>query len=150
VSQRVSRNDGTFQGVVVAFFELDQFADFFRNFQEGPNDIFILLREDGELLAKSTDHKKFQPGSYSNTDLFAKHLRRQPIGSLVQGSEIDGVRSVVSFHQSQATGIIALASASELEIFQRWAGGATTRWASASLRTSITDSCVFEFPPKLD
>lgn len=131
VSQRVSRSDGSFQGIVVAFFELDQFADFFRNFQEGPKDAFILLREDGVLLARSTDQKKFRPGSFSDTVLYTKHLRRQPIGSLENGGEIDGVRSVVSFHQSQATGIIAIASASEFDTLLKWARGATIRWASA-------------------
>jgi two-component system NtrC family sensor kinase len=54
ISRRRTRADGSLgQGLIVASFKPDYFSDFYRSVTETPDDVVVLLREDGGLLARS-------------------------------------------------------------------------------------------------
>jgi len=132
ISQKVILPDGTFGGVVVSTIKVNHFVNFFSRYDIGSDASFLLVRGDGVVLARAPMADSILGQDMSKSDLFA-HVRQTRVGAFHYQSPIDQTARAGGFHQSQLTGLVALAAASEWQVLISWASTARTRWIYAAI-----------------
>jgi diguanylate cyclase (GGDEF)-like protein/PAS domain S-box-containing protein len=132
ITQKVTLGDGSFAGVAVSTIRINHFINFFRNFDVGIDGTFLLARGDGIVLARGPVQESMFGMDISAHELFTHHLKGRTVGAYHYKSPIDGTNRVGGFFQSERTGVVALASAAEWQVFQNWMDSARIRWIYAA------------------
>ncbi|MGK6314126.1 diguanylate cyclase [Neorhizobium sp. DT-125] len=138
ISQRVILPDGTFGGVVVSTIRVNHFVNFFRNFDVGSGGSFLLARGDGIILARGPMQETLLGSNIASHDLFTHYLKSMTVGAYRYRSPVDETIRIGGFYQSDRTGIVVLAAASEQEVFLTWAKTAEVRWFYAAVLMAVT------------
>ncbi|AMJ62576.1 diguanylate cyclase domain-containing protein [Bosea sp. PAMC 26642] len=127
VSRRFNHPDGTFAGVVLATIDTAYFAQFYRQFEIGPNGTVTLLSADGILLARSLDDSNFVGRDMSATPLIKDRLSRASFSAYYFKSPLDGIQRLSSFRFSDRYPIVLLATQAQEDVLANWRQGAAAR-----------------------
>lgn len=112
VTQRVNDPEGSFAGVVLAAIPVADFEKFAEGFRRGSQGSFMLVREDGIVLARQPFLESLLTSDVSGYDLFKVHLAQSSEGAYHYVSPIDGTRRIGGFYRSGHSGFVGLAAAS--------------------------------------
>ncbi|HEX7883949.1 MAG TPA: diguanylate cyclase [Afipia sp.] len=118
LTKRISRQDGSFGGVLLAVIDSDYFNNFYSTFNLGLNGGISLFRSDGIVLIHWPSRDVGR--SLSKTSMFQVHLKQSPIGYYKVVSPFDGVSKYVGYEQVSEYPIVATLALSEREILSDW------------------------------
>jgi diguanylate cyclase (GGDEF)-like protein/PAS domain S-box-containing protein len=118
LSKRITRQDGSFGGVVAAEIESDYFHGFYRTFQLGPDGGISLIRNDGVLLLRWPSSDK--GADLSKTDLFTRHLKLSSVGSYKISSPFDGITKHLSYEETPNYPAVVTVAMSEDWMLAEW------------------------------
>ncbi len=138
ITQRITESEGVFGGVVLASIPVPDFVRFFETFRVGEEGSFMLVRHDGVVLAREPFLETLLASDVSGFDLFKIHLAHGQEGSYHYASPVDGTQRIGGFYQSQHSGLVGLAAASQSEALATWMKGAHRRWLSGLVVIAIT------------
>jgi len=138
ITQRISNADGSFGGVALASITAVDFVKFFESFSSGSEGSFQLIRADGIVLSRQPFVESLMATDVSGYDLFKVHLKRGDEGSYHYASPVDGTQRIGGFYQSQHSGLVGLAAASQSEALSAWMKSAHQRWMSGLVVVTIT------------
>jgi len=129
VSRRFNHPDGAFAGVVLATVDSNYFAQFYKQFDVGPNGAILLLSTAGTVLARSVDNDATVGRDMSDSPLI-KNLQARPTASTYYfKSPIDGVRRLGFYEISKRYPILAVATEAENDVLAAWRDEAVARMA---------------------
>jgi diguanylate cyclase (GGDEF)-like protein/PAS domain S-box-containing protein len=129
VSRRFNHPDGSFAGVVLATVDAAYFAQFYKQFDVGPNGAILLLSTAGTVLARSVDNDASVGRDMSGSPLI-KNLQSRPSASTYYfKSPLDGVWRLGFYEISERYPILAVASEAEADVLAAWRGEAIARMA---------------------
>ena len=118
LSKRVSKEDGSFGGVLTAAIESDYFSGFYRVFQLGPDGGISLLRNDGAVLSRWPFAS--QSTDLSRTALFTTHLKRSSVGYYKITSPFDGIVKYFGYEKTPQYPLIVTVAMSEDWLLSAW------------------------------
>jgi diguanylate cyclase (GGDEF)-like protein/PAS domain S-box-containing protein len=97
LAKRISKQDGSFNGMVVGAIDVDYFRNFYKTFDLGENSGITLIRTDGIVLAHwpSPDVGK----DLSATQLIQTRLRQSPTGYYRIASVYDGLTKYFAYER---------------------------------------------------
>jgi diguanylate cyclase (GGDEF)-like protein/PAS domain S-box-containing protein len=131
LSKRISRQDGSFGGVLVAAIDNDYFNSFYNRFDLGAGGAISLIRSDGVLLIRwplsniGTD--------LSKTELFTTQLKLSSVGYYKTNSPFDGTIKYFGYEEASQYPIVMTVARSENELLASW---------RTALRTDAVVGCV--------
>jgi diguanylate cyclase (GGDEF)-like protein/PAS domain S-box-containing protein len=129
VSRRFNHPDGSFAGVVLATVDAAYFAQFYKQFDVGPNGAILLLSTAGTVLARSVDNDATVGRDLSGSPLI-KNLQSRPSASTYYfKSPLDGVWRLGFYEISERYPILAVATEAEADVLAAWRGEAIARMA---------------------
>jgi diguanylate cyclase (GGDEF)-like protein/PAS domain S-box-containing protein len=118
LSKRISKQDGSFGGVLVAAIDTDYFNGFYRTIQLGPDGGISLLRNDGILLIH-WPLSNSRP-DLSKSDLFTRHLKLSSVGYYKIVSPFDGVVKYFGYEETSQFPLVVTVAMSEDWILSSW------------------------------
>jgi diguanylate cyclase (GGDEF)-like protein/PAS domain S-box-containing protein len=118
LSKRISKQDGSFGGVLVAAIDGDYFNSFYNRFQLGSGGAICLIRSDGIILDRwpSTN----VGGDLSKSELFARQLKRSPVGYYKTISMFDGRTKYMGYEEAPQYPLVVTVARSEDELLAAW------------------------------
>ncbi len=129
VSRRFNNPDGSFAGVVLATIDAGYFAQFYKQFDVGPNGAILLLSTAGTVLARSVDNDATVGRDLSGSPLI-KNLQSRPSASIYYfKSPLDGVWRLGFYEISERYPILAVATEAEADVLAAWRDEAVARMA---------------------
>jgi diguanylate cyclase (GGDEF)-like protein/PAS domain S-box-containing protein len=131
LSKRISKQDGSFGGVLTAAIDSDYFNNFYRTFRLGPDGGISLLRNDGLVLVRwpSSDTAT----DLSRTELFTTHLKLSSVGYYKIVSPFDGVVKYFGYEETSQFPLVVTVAMSEDWVLSGWL---------VTLRTDAIVACV--------
>jgi diguanylate cyclase (GGDEF)-like protein/PAS domain S-box-containing protein len=118
LSKRISKEDGSFGGVLTAAIESDYFSGFYRAFQLGPDGGISLLRNDGVVMSRWPFSS--QSTDLSRLDLFTTHLKRSSAGYYKITSPFDGIVKYFGYEQAPRYPLLVTVAMSEDWLLASW------------------------------
>jgi diguanylate cyclase (GGDEF)-like protein/PAS domain S-box-containing protein len=118
LTRRVSHEDGSFAGVVVATIDVAYFTNFYKGFNLGANGSVSLLSEEGRFLLRwpsSGDVK-----NVSRTELFTERLKKSSRGFYKITSPVDGLEKYFAYEQPQEYPLVVTVALGADEILASW------------------------------
>jgi len=118
LSKRISRQDGSFGGVLVAAIDSDYFNSFYNRLQLGSRGAISLIRSDGIVLIRwplaniGVD--------LSKTQLFATQLKLSSVGYYKTTSPFDGDTKYFGYEEASQYPIVVTVARSENELLAGW------------------------------
>jgi diguanylate cyclase (GGDEF)-like protein/PAS domain S-box-containing protein len=121
LSKRISRQDGSFSGVLTAAIDTDYFNSFYSTFQLGQAGGISLIRGDGIALLRWP----FLDGGrdLSQSELFQTRLKESSRGYYKITSPFDGKTKYFGYEQVSRYPLILTVALSETELLQSWNAG---------------------------
>jgi diguanylate cyclase (GGDEF)-like protein/PAS domain S-box-containing protein len=118
LSKRISREDGSFAGVLLAAIDTDYFDAFYSRFQLGAGGAISLMRSDGVVLMR-------WPLSnigvdISKTELFATQLKLSSAGYYRTTAPFDGKTKYFGYEKAAQYPIVVTVARSESELLASW------------------------------
>lgn len=129
VSRRFNHTDGSFAGVVLATIDVEYFAQYYTQFDIGPNGAVSLLDTNGILLARSIDYAAHVGRDLSATRLIRERIAGTPADAYYFKSPLDGLRRLSFYRVSQRFPLLVLATQAQEDVLARWRQGALARMA---------------------
>lgn len=120
VSRRFNHPDGTFAGVVLASIDAAYFAEFYRQFDIGPNGAVALLSTDGILFARSPDDGNYVGRDMSQTRLISEQISRSGTEAYYFTSPLDGRERLSVYRVSERFPVIVLAALAKDDLLTGW------------------------------
>ena len=118
LTKRITRQDGSFGGVVAAAIDKDYFLNFYRTFQLGPDGAISLIRSDGALLLRWPLSDR--SSDLSRTDLFTKHLKQSSVGYYKITSPFDGIAKYFGYEETPHYPMVVTVAMSEDWLLSDW------------------------------
>jgi diguanylate cyclase (GGDEF)-like protein/PAS domain S-box-containing protein len=118
LTKRITRQDGSFGGVLMATIDSNYFNAFYNRFQLGTDGAISLMRTDGIMLIRwpladiGTD--------LSKTDLFAKQLKLGSVGYYRAISPVDGKVKYIGYEETPLYPLVVAVARSEHEMLASW------------------------------
>jgi len=129
VSRRFNHPDGSFAGVVLATVDSAYFAQFYRQFDIGPNGAIALLSTAGTVLARSVDND-IAVGRDLSGSLLIKDLQSRPSASAYYyKSPLDGFWRLSFYKINDRYPILVLATEAQDDVLAAWRSEAIARTA---------------------
>ncbi len=129
VSRRFNHPDGSFAGVVLATLDAAYFAQFYRQFDIGPNGVIALLSTGGIVLARSVDNDTSVGRDLSGVPLI-KDLHSRPSASTIYfKSSLDGIWRLSFYKRNDRYPILVVATEAQDDVLAAWRGEAIARTA---------------------
>jgi signal transduction histidine kinase/CheY-like chemotaxis protein/HPt (histidine-containing phosphotransfer) domain-containing protein len=116
LSRRISRPDGSFDGIMIASIDPFYFSHTFDNLDVGRNGLVSILNRDGSLLARTRLNDKTIGRDMSST-LPYRAAMVEPQGFMVYKSAIDGIKRLVSYRTIANYPLIIVAGFDAAEVF---------------------------------
>jgi diguanylate cyclase (GGDEF)-like protein/PAS domain S-box-containing protein len=122
LSKRISRQDGSFAGVLVAAIDSDYFNAFYSRFQLGTGGAVSLMRSDGIVLIRwPLSSAGSEVGAdLSKTVLFATQLKLSSVGYYKTTSPFDGGVKYFGYEETSQYPIVITVARSEGELLAGW------------------------------
>jgi diguanylate cyclase (GGDEF)-like protein/PAS domain S-box-containing protein len=120
LSKRITDQDGSFAGVLLADIDSAYFNDFYDAIRLGRNGGITLLRTDGIVLA----HRPMEDvgRDLSNSSLVRVQLKQNSIGYFKEKSPFDGVMKYFGYERVPQYPIVIVVALSADELFANWRG----------------------------
>jgi diguanylate cyclase (GGDEF)-like protein/PAS domain S-box-containing protein len=118
LSKRISRQDGSFAGVLVAAIDTDYFNAFYSRFQLGAGGAISLMRSDGIVLFRWPLSNTVT--DISKTELFTKQLKLSSVGYYKTTSPFDGAAKYFGYEEAAQYPIVVTVARSESELLASW------------------------------
>ncbi len=123
-TRRLSKPDGSFNGVVATSLDVSQLEQFFSSFEIGPGGAVSLVDSDGVMLARGSPDARpegYDGISIINSPLF-RALRQNSAGSYwnsaASSAKFDGVRRLISYRVVSSLPLIAVVALAKQSIFK--------------------------------
>jgi diguanylate cyclase (GGDEF)-like protein/PAS domain S-box-containing protein len=118
LSKRISRQDGSFGGVLVAAIDSDYFNSFYNRLQLGAGGAICLIRSDGFMLIRWPLSNI--GADLSKTELFATQLKLSSVGYYKTTSPFDGGVKYLGYEEASQYPIVVTVARSENELLANW------------------------------
>lgn len=118
LSKRISRQDGSFGGVLVAAIDNDYFNSFYNRLQLGSRGAICLIRSDGIVLIRWPQSSI--GADLSKTELFADRLKLSSVGYYKVTSLFDGDVKYMGYEEASQYPIVVTVARSENELLANW------------------------------
>jgi diguanylate cyclase (GGDEF)-like protein/PAS domain S-box-containing protein len=118
LSRRITRQDGSFGGVLMATIDSDYFNAFYNRFQLGPDGAIALIRTDGVVLIRWPLANI--GGDLSKTDLFTNQLKLSSVGYYRATSPFDGKMKYLGYEETPQYPLVVTVARSEDEMLASW------------------------------
>ncbi len=118
LSKRISRQDGSFGGVLVAAIDSDYFNSFYNRLQLGPRGAISMIRSDGIVLIRWPLANI--GADVSKTQLFATQLKLSSVGYYKTTSPFDGDTKYFGYEEASQYPIVVTVARSENELLAGW------------------------------
>jgi diguanylate cyclase (GGDEF)-like protein/PAS domain S-box-containing protein len=118
LSKRISRQDGSFGGVLVAAIDSDYFNSFYNRLQLGARGAICLIRSDGIVLIRWPLSNI--GADMSKTELFANQLKLSSVGYYKTTSPFDGDVKYFGYEEASQYPIVVTVARSENELLAAW------------------------------
>ena len=121
ISRRISGKDGSFQGIVLAAIDTDDFTNFLRNISIGEGAAVTVWRTDGTMILRQPMEDRFIGTKFADLSLFKSPHSEQKEGSFVN-TGVDGMVRLVGFKKLDTESLIAVTSVSMDGVKDQWLG----------------------------
>jgi diguanylate cyclase (GGDEF)-like protein/PAS domain S-box-containing protein len=118
LSKRISGQDGSFTGVLIAAIDGDYFNAFYSRFQLGAGGAISLMRSDGIVLTRWPLSNIGM--DISKTELFATQLKLSSVGYYKTTSPFDGEAKYFGYEEAAQYPIVITVARSESEMLAGW------------------------------
>lgn len=118
LSKRISRQDGSFGGVLVAAIDNDYFNSFYNRLQLGSRGAICLIRSDGIVLIRWPQSSI--GADLSKSELFADRLKLSSVGYYKVTSLFDGDVKYMGYEEASQYPIVVTVARSENELLANW------------------------------
>jgi diguanylate cyclase (GGDEF)-like protein/PAS domain S-box-containing protein len=118
MTQRLSRSDGSFEGVVFAAIDLEHFRAFYRSFEADQRRTVTLMTTDGKAIVHREASEVGK--DLSRTSLFTRHLKNSPTGLYPIVSPFDGREKQFAYERLSDFPIVVSVAAAEDDILNTW------------------------------
>lgn len=119
VSRRMTREDGSFGGIVVGALLQDYFKELFKSIALGPHGSVTLARIDGTVLTRWPYKENFIGSDLSHAALF-NHFPRAPSGHYQSTAISDGIKRLFVYSQVGALPLVVVIGQSVEDVFAPW------------------------------
>jgi diguanylate cyclase (GGDEF)-like protein/PAS domain S-box-containing protein len=126
LSKRISNQDGSFNGVLVAAIDSEYFLDFYGTFRLGPDAGISLLRRDGIVLARWPSagwEQDPEKRDFSGSQLFQTWMKQGPAGYHRLTSRFDGLVKYLGFEQASQYPLVLVVALPEDPLLAGWRAG---------------------------
>src|SRR6201996_439655 len=124
LSKRISRQDGSFAGVLVAAIDNDYFNSFYNRMQLGSGGAISLIRRDGIVLIRCPNSNI--GADLSKAGLFTQWLPLSSVGYYRTISPFDGEPKYFGYEESSQYPLVVTVARSERELLENWWKGLRT------------------------
>jgi diguanylate cyclase (GGDEF)-like protein/PAS domain S-box-containing protein len=124
LSKRISRQDGSFAGVLTAAIDSDYFNGFYNRMQLGKGGAISLIRRDGIVLIRWPNSNV--GADLSKADLFAHQLKLSSVGYYRTVSPFDGETKYFGYEETSQYPLVVTVARSENELLANWWKGLRT------------------------
>jgi len=118
LSKRISKQDGSFAGVLTAAIDSDYFNSFYNRFQLGNGGAICLIRSDGIVLTRWPSAKF--GADISKTEMFARQLKLSSVGYFKTVSPFDGDTKYLGYEEASQYPLVVTVARSEGELLANW------------------------------
>jgi diguanylate cyclase (GGDEF)-like protein/PAS domain S-box-containing protein len=118
LSKRISKSDGSFNGVLTAAIDSDYFNDFYKTFMLGEQAGITLMRTDGIVLVHWPSQNVGK--NLSATPLFQQKLKESSSGYYKVASPFDGITKYFGYGQSPQYPIVVAVAVPEDKVLATW------------------------------
>jgi diguanylate cyclase (GGDEF)-like protein/PAS domain S-box-containing protein len=118
LSKRISKQDGSFGGVLVAAIDSDYFNSFYNRFQLGNGGAISLIRSDGIVLIRWPSSNI--GADMSKSELFARQLKLSSVGYYKTISPFDGQTKYFGYEEASQYPLVVTVARSESELLASW------------------------------
>ncbi len=136
LSRRIQRQDGTFDGIVVASLMPADFQQFYDSLEIGPHGAVALWTETGRVLVRRPEMPQAMVGQdYSASDLVTAFAGRGS-GALTVTSPIDGLKRIVAFENVESYPLIVSVGISTDDALARWRAESAVQFIALALASA--------------
>lgn len=118
LTKRITRQDGSFGGVLMATVDSNYFNAFYNRFQLGPSGAIALMRTDGMVLIRWPLANI--GADLSKTDLFANELENSSVGYYRTVSPFDGKMKYFGYEETPQYPLLVTVARDENEMLASW------------------------------
>jgi diguanylate cyclase (GGDEF)-like protein/PAS domain S-box-containing protein len=118
LTKRISKQDGSFAGVLVAAIDSDYFNSFYSRFQLGNGGAICLIRSDGIVLIRWPSSNI--GADMSKAELFAHQLKLNSVGYYKTISPFDGETKYIGYEEASQYPLVVTVARSESELLASW------------------------------
>lgn len=118
LTRRISKADGSFNGVAVLSMRLSYFQHLFDGLNLGPNSAIALLKSNGVLTMRQPHIRNAIGHSFFHSEIFSHFT--QPSGSFVDVSPLDGIRRLYAYRQIPGLPFIVTVAVAEKDVYASW------------------------------
>ncbi|SDT19778.1 sensor domain-containing diguanylate cyclase [Bradyrhizobium canariense] len=118
LSKRISKEDGSFGGVLLAAIDSDYFNAFYNRFQLGVGGAIGLMRNDGIVLIRWPSANV--GADLSKSDLFARQIKLSSVGYYKTISPFDGTVKYFGYEETSQYPLVVTVARSESELLASW------------------------------
>jgi diguanylate cyclase (GGDEF)-like protein/PAS domain S-box-containing protein len=129
VSRRFNHPDGSFAGVVLATLDSAYFAQFYRQFDIGPNGVIGLLSTGGIVLARSADNDTFVGRDVSGGPLIKDLQSRPSASTYYYQSTLDGIWRLSFYKINERYPVLVVVTEAQDDVLAAWRSEAIARMA---------------------
>ncbi|MDR7341735.1 diguanylate cyclase (GGDEF)-like protein [Pantoea alhagi] len=120
VSQRLSRPDGSFLGVVMASIRLDYFRQVYDYYNLGDRDLMALMKADAKLVYIRPYSESLINRSISLSPLFTQLLTTSASGAAIYRAAVDGRPRIFGYASLRSYPLVVTAGYDLQEVRQAW------------------------------
>jgi diguanylate cyclase (GGDEF)-like protein/PAS domain S-box-containing protein len=128
LTKRISNQDGSFNGVLMAAIDSDYFIDFYSTFRLGPGAGISLLRHDGVVLVRwpsagpglDPSEEDISKNDFSKSELFQTWMKQGPAGFHRLTSRFDGLVKYLGFEQTSQYPLVLTVALPEHQLLASW------------------------------
>jgi len=120
LSRRISKPDGTFDGVVGMGIQLEYFSRLLSSVKLSDESSLTLLTDNGNFVARLPRIDAAKPGNTAINPALLKKFNASAEGSFVARSGTDGVKRLFTFRHLPQLSMIIVAAPSQREVFAGW------------------------------
>ena len=124
LSKRISKQDGSFAGVLIAAIDSNYFNSFYSRMQLGKGGAISLIRRDGIVLIRWPNSNV--GADLSKAALFTDRLKLSPVGYYRAISPFDGDTKYFGYEESSQYPLVVTVARSESELLANWWKGLRT------------------------
>ncbi len=121
VSRRISRADGSFDGVALATIKLDFFKAYYDSFDVGNKGTILLATDSGRFVLRRPFNEKDMAADVSRGPLFRLWQQsRQASGSAILTANIDKVERLYAYRHLRNYPLLVAVAVAKDEVLERW------------------------------